>query len=148
MKSLENSFTETAHAYHRYLHSRFGSIGLHRGQPRLMSRLWEEDGISQKVLAKRMNITAATLTRMVQSLEHGGFISRKKDALDQRVTRIFLTEKGENCREEMESIFKNIEESVFGDFTKKEMERFELILLKIRTKLYREMDDETDIQIS
>ncbi len=64
------------------------------GQPPLLIHLSKRDGQSQKELGERMRITPATLTVMINRMQKVGLLKRVPDPSDQRVTRVFLTEKG------------------------------------------------------
>ena len=144
-KKLENSFTETAHAYHRFLHSQFSHLDLHRGQPRLLAKLWEQDGLSQNEIAQQIHISNPTVSKMIKSLESNGYINRVKDDNDRRITRIFLSHKGRECQVILEKTFKEIETSLFRDFSPEELTVFEGLLSKIRTRVNEEMCDEAHI---
>ena len=135
MNNLERVFADTTRAYHRYIHSAFESLGLHRGQPRLLHILWEGDGFTQKQLAQSLNITPATLTRMVQNLESKQLISRKTDEQDQRITRIYLTEKGKSIQKRFIEILDTTEKRIFKGFTKKERQIFEEMLKRVQQQL-------------
>ena len=69
-------------------------LNLYVGQDNLLNRLWLGDGVTQMQLSEHLNCEPPTVTNMVKSLEQNGFIYRKRDELDARVMRIFLTETG------------------------------------------------------
>ena len=50
-------------------------------------------GLSQRELADKLHIQRATATVMLQKMEKAGFIDRKPDLEDQRISRIYPTEK-------------------------------------------------------
>lgn len=56
--------------------------------------LWEEDGISQTLLAERALKDKPTTTRMLTILERRGVIVRRRDETDKRAYKIFLTDEG------------------------------------------------------
>ncbi len=53
-------------------------------------------GISQTEIAKKGLKDKTNVTRMLDVLERNGYLTRKKDKLDRRIYRIFLTKKGED----------------------------------------------------
>lgn len=73
-------------------------LNLYVGQDNLLARLWTGDGLTQMQLAEHLKCEPPTVTNMVKSLEQNGFIYRKKDAVDGRVMRIYLTEAGKNLQ--------------------------------------------------
>ena len=50
-------------------------------------------GMSQRELADRLHIQRATATVMLQKMEKAGYIDRRPDRTDQRISRIYPTEK-------------------------------------------------------
>lgn len=78
-------------------------LNLYVGQDNLLARLWAGDGITQMQLCEHLKCEPPTVTNMVKSLEQNGFIHRKKDAQDARVMRIFLTDKGKEIKESVDS---------------------------------------------
>ena len=80
-------------------------LDLHVGQDNLLCKLWREDGIPQMQLTEYMNCEPPTTTNMVKTLEKKGFVYRKKDPADGRVTRIYLTDKGSAVREPIEKVW-------------------------------------------
>lgn len=80
-------------------------LDLHVGQDNLLCKLWSDDGITQMQLTERLSCEPPTVTNMVKTLEKKGFVYRKKDSEDGRVSRVYLTEKGEAVREPIEQIW-------------------------------------------
>ena len=80
-------------------------LDLHVGQDNLLCKLWRDDGITQMQLTDYLNCEPPTVTNMVKTLEKKGFVYRKKDSVDGRVSRVYLTEKGSAVREPIEQIW-------------------------------------------
>jgi len=60
----------------------------------LLGALAEEDGLSHREMARRLWLTPATLTPVVDALEAAGHVRRGRDPSDRRVVRLHLTEPG------------------------------------------------------
>src|SRR5438477_1813908 len=71
---------------------------LYVGQEMLLKCLWNQDGLSQKEIAVLMGIQAATATRMVIRMEQSGFVERRTEPGDQRVSHVYLTELGRSLQ--------------------------------------------------
>ena len=52
------------------------------------------DGLSQRELAGRVGLTPATLTPVLDALEHEGRIGRERDTSDRRIVRLTITDAG------------------------------------------------------
>ena len=94
LEDLDHLMAQVSRLHHTRAHALLRDIGLHRGQPPLLFALWDEDGQSQAALAERLGIAPATLTRMVQRMERAGFVERRADPADERLSRVHLTEAG------------------------------------------------------
>ena len=83
-------------------------LGIYPGQIPGLGLVAKKDGLSQRELAKILNIKPPTVNVSVQRLEKAGFLYKKPDEKDQRVTRIYLTEKGKETKAKaLERIHKN-----------------------------------------
>lgn len=59
--------------------------------------LAQEDWITQRELAERLEVDTTTTMVLCDSLERKGWIDRVKDASDRRVNRLVLTEEGRSA---------------------------------------------------
>ena len=83
-------------------------LGIYPGQIPVLGLVAKKDGLSQRELAKILNIKPPTVNVSVQRLEKAGFLYKKPDEKDQRVTRIYMTEKGKEIKAKaLERIHKN-----------------------------------------
>jgi len=87
-------------------------LNLYVGQDNLLSRLWLGDGVTQMQLCEHLKCEPPTVTNMVKSLEHNGFIYRKRDEKDARVMRIYLTDKGKELEKPVEFKWKQQQEKL------------------------------------
>lgn len=69
-------------------------------QFRVLSHLWQTDGLPQSELALCTNRNRANVTRIIDILEREGIVSRQDDPTDRRVFRIYLTALGKSLRDE------------------------------------------------
>ena len=61
------------------------------------------DGISMSGLANKLGLDNSTLTRNIQKLEKLEFVRRKQDRNDKRILMAYLTEKGQEKVEKIDS---------------------------------------------
>ena len=86
----------------RFMGKCFGQmqeLGIYPGQIPVLGLLAHKDGLSQREIAEKLRIKPPTVNVTVQRLEKAGFLFRKADEKDQRVSRIYLTEKGKQAKE-------------------------------------------------
>ncbi|OCO98104.1 MULTISPECIES: MarR family transcriptional regulator [unclassified Ensifer] len=70
--------------------------GLYAGQDGVMLALAETDGMTAGGLATRLGVKAPTMTRTIGRMEAQGFLERRPDEDDARLTKVYLTEPGRN----------------------------------------------------
>ena len=75
----------------------YQEFDLNRSQASVLFMLHQRDSMSQKELAAQLNITAPSITSMIQKMERDKYITREPDRHDQRVMRLALTQKGRSC---------------------------------------------------
>ncbi|NBC65192.1 MAG: MarR family transcriptional regulator [Bacteroidetes bacterium] len=101
-------------------------------QFRLLSHLWEYDGLKQSELAICTNRNRANITRIIDILERKNIVERKDDPKDRRIHRIYLTNKGKSLRDETaKCAIQSIEDSLRG-ITEDDIETCRHVLLKIK----------------
>ena len=70
--------------------------GIHHGEAFCLRLVSQSEGISQRDLAESLHLSRPQVTKTLQALERNGFITRRADQNDQRLTLVFLTEQGRN----------------------------------------------------
>jgi len=115
-----------------HLRSHMEEIGLHRGQGFALIHLLQGDGLPQRDLARLMHISPAAATNMLQRMERDGWIERRRDASDQRVVRVFASEKGRRLRMEARRVFREMEDELNSIYTPEE----QATLTRLLTRLY------------
>ncbi|KAI7256052.1 hypothetical protein KC345_g11038 [Hortaea werneckii] len=100
---MEHPFSRTIGYWSKRIYRDFNSLydqklavyGLTSAQVNVLEQLWTYgDGLTQKELHEKLGIQPSSLTNLLNALVEGDWVVRKSDALDARVKRIFLTEKG------------------------------------------------------
>ncbi len=123
--------------HHSRAHALLEAIGLYRGQPPVLRALWEQEGLTHTELAERLHVTPATITKMIQRMEKAGFVVRKPDVEDQRVSHVYLTEAGRAIRSEVQAVWQTMERETFNGFTQEEQALLRRFLLRMRENLMR-----------
>ena len=95
-------------------------IGLHVGQEMILVMLEDNEGITQTELAERMMIQPPTLTNSLKRLEREGFVMRRPDPDDQRVSRVHTTRKGRDLMATVNEAWTKLEEESFKGFSLEE----------------------------
>ena len=92
----------------RAYRSRLSHIGLTYPQYLVMMVLWETDGITVKTIAEHLHLDSPTITPLLKRLESCGFVSRQRNAKDERVVNVFLTDAGRSIQARVADMQKGV----------------------------------------
>lgn len=136
-QTMDFLLAQVSRLHHHRAHELLEGLGLYRGQPPVLFALWEQDGLTHTELARQLEITLPTITRMLQRMEKAGFIQRKPDQTDQRVSRVHLTEAGRAVIADLQVVWGQMEVESFAGFSPDELAILRGLLLRIRENLIR-----------
>lgn len=141
--SLYWIFTQVIRNHYNRTHKLLDKIGIYPGQPPLLFIIGSREGQSQKELADTLKIKAATITVMLRRMEKSGMVERQPDRSDQRISRVYLTEKGKKLRQEAFEALTGIEEECFKNITAEEKLLLRRLLMQIRDNLASFRDEDS-----
>lgn len=121
------------------MHAMWHEIGLHRGQQFVLVALWEAEGLTQSELAERLHRSPATITHMLQRMEKAGFVERRPDPKDQRVSRVYLTEAGRAIQGQVQQVWGELEGCAFAGFSDEERVALRGYLERIRDNVLTQL---------
>lgn len=136
--SIYYIFLEILRLHHYKAHKLLEEIGLYPGQPPLLFILNNSDGKSQKELANIMHLKPSTINVMIKRMEKTELIERKQDSEDQRVSRVYITDKGKEVCKKSHNVMKEMENKMFSNLTKDELVIIRRLLLQVKNNLYSE----------
>ena len=117
--------------HHMAFRSLFSEQSLPPAQVGAMKFIIRTPGMSQRELADALHIQRATATVMLQKMEKAGFIVRKPDPEDQRISRIYPTQTAIDTDLETKKAVDAYFDHCFHNFTQEEFELFNELLLKL-----------------
>ena len=110
--TIEAHLMHLGHAHRRLVESHLQEIGLYRGQPPLLYALSHQDGLSNAELAHLLRVTTPTISNMVKRMQQAGFVEKRRDVEDERVTRVYLTDQGRDVTVKMANIIIQINDLI------------------------------------
>lgn len=87
-----------SHAMSKAYKPHLDALGLTYPQYVAMLVLWERDGLTVSEIGERLYLDSGTLTPLLKRLEAAGYISRLRDAADERRVLIQLTAAGRRLK--------------------------------------------------
>ena len=109
-----------------------GLVPSHGG---IMSDLFRKDKASMKELAEKIGRDKSTVTALVNKLMAAGYVSKEKDASDNRITYVSLTAKGKSLEQDFDEISEKLIVTVFHGFSQKERESLVTGIIKMLNNL-------------
>ncbi|MCG7409795.1 MarR family transcriptional regulator [Paenibacillus sp. ACRRX] len=136
MPSFERKFgyllAQTYRQVSMELSARIRPYDITREQWAVLSRLIDENGITQVELAERCDKDQPTVTRIIQHLVRKGFIQRMQSARDKRAYEIRLTAAGEALIEQLIPIEQAFIAELMAGFSSAEEERLVQDMLHVQ----------------
>ncbi len=114
-------------------------IGLYAGQEMFLFQLWEQDGLSQSQLVERMCVQPATISKMLDRMEHTGLVQRRPDPEDSRVSRVYLTEQSRELQGKVDSVWETLEARLVAGLSMEER----ILLRRLLLQVYENLTDGT-----
>ena len=106
----------------RRMHPIWAELGLIAGQPRVLSELYHNESVTQKELADLSCLDPATLSRLLDRMEEGRYITRNFNPDSRRSFLISLTDEGRAMAEKVWEAFHELEDDMLDGLSEEELE--------------------------
>lgn len=130
-----------ARGFNRSLQMRLATEGVTFGQWIFLRILWREDGLSQRELSVRANLTEPTTHTALLRMEELGFIARRNIEGNKRRQHAFLTEKGWALRNLLEPLAIEANERALEGLSTEEQHNLRHALTTMITNLERDEEE-------
>ncbi|HEX2909348.1 MAG TPA: MarR family winged helix-turn-helix transcriptional regulator [Chloroflexia bacterium] len=100
------------------------------------------EGVSQAALHKNYKVDPASITRTVQVMERDGLVTRQVDPHDNRLMRVYLTEKGRNLLATLPEKVARFEQDLIKNLSESEVSQLHELLTRLVTGLQEEAPGE------
>ncbi|MDP9196506.1 MAG: MarR family winged helix-turn-helix transcriptional regulator [Pseudomonadota bacterium] len=121
--------------YCKALQNRIAAHGVSLGQWAFLCSLWEEDGITQRELSRRVGMKEPTTVSALNVMERQGIVIRVRNTFDKRKINVFLTEKARKMRDSLLKVSADIERQARQSITDDDMEKLNNLLSRIVSNL-------------
>jgi MarR family transcriptional regulator for hemolysin len=103
-RQLVAQLVESSRLLRNYIDHRAKTRGTTRAQWIVLFRLREQEGLSQVDLADVLELQPISLVRLLDRLVERGLLERRHDPKDRRANRLFLTERGRQLVDDLDSL--------------------------------------------
>lgn len=105
------------------------------GQWYFLRTLWDEEGLSQRELSRRVGTTEPTTVSALRLLARNGMIERVRNPKDRRTINIFLTDKARDMKAELMPVAVEVNDIATGGLSDDEFAQLRALMQKIRENL-------------
>lgn len=139
ISGIQELLAELIHCYFLKTYNNIAEMELHPGQVGLIHHLMQKDGLSQRELAAKLYIKPPTAAVSIKRLEKKGILERKADKNDQRISRIYLTQKGKTIGKTLSAMIQKNEQELFIGFSESEV----LLMRRFLTQMIENIKNTT-----
>ncbi|MDQ0321880.1 DNA-binding MarR family transcriptional regulator [Pararhizobium capsulatum DSM 1112] len=141
---LASALVQAARSMRTVLSRNLLESGLYAGQDGVMLSLAETDGLTAGALAARLGVKAPTMTRTIGRMEAQGFLERRADADDARLTKVYLTSVGRDRLDGIEAAGKASEEIAIRGLSDKQVRTLMKLLRAVDGNLQGVVSEELE----
>ena len=145
VEELGYLLAEVSKLHRAHAHAALEELGLYRGQNFVLTALAEQEGLAQSELAEKLLVRPPTISNSLERMETAGWIVRRPDPDDRRVSRVYLTDAGRALQESVSSLWHDLEVQTFARLTSEQKASLWHLLLQIRKNLGQLMA-ESDVE--
>jgi DNA-binding MarR family transcriptional regulator len=139
---LAPAITQAARSVRTALSRSISDSGLYAGQDGVILALSEDDGQTPGQLAARLGVKAPTMTRTIGRMEAQGFVERRADGHDGRLTKVHLTETGLRSVESIGQSVADCGAMAVNGFSEKEVRTLLKLLRAVEHNLQPEVNED------
>ena len=121
-RQLVAQLVESSRLLRNYIDHRAKDRGTTRAQWIVLFRLREQEGLSQVDLADVLELQPISLVRLLDRLVEHGLLERRHDPRDRRANRLFLTARGRQLVDDLDSLRDSIATDVLQDLPAEEIQ--------------------------
>lgn len=130
----------THRALQRYLQERIEPHGVTLGMWYFLRVLWQEDGLTQRELSRRIGTMEPTTLNAIQAMERGGLVRRVRSKKDRRKLHVHLTARGRKLKDELLPVAAAVVEAATRSMTARDVKALLRALYAIRDNLGERLD--------
>ena len=129
---------QMARLFAKGLQQRIRPLGLAPAQFMTLLALWDEDGLTQSELVRRLDVEQATMANTLTRMERDGLIERRTKLDDGRSQSIHMTPKAISLRDPATQAARAQNEAALADFTEQERQAFVALMQRAIAAMHRD----------
>lgn len=127
-----------ARGFNRALTRRLADHDISFGQWVFLRILWKQEGLTQRELSERANLTEPTVHTALAKMQQQGLVKRRTEDGNKRKQHVYLTDHGRALRSVLEPLAVEANEAALQGFEAEESEALRQMLILILSNLERD----------
>lgn len=115
-----------------------------RSQAHLLRLLLTEDGLTQKDLSDKLQIRPASLGELVNKLQQNGYVEKRANEKDKRVSNVYITEEGRRVTEDVVQKRKEFVQNIFSGLSEDEVNQLSVLIDKLVDSMEESSDENVE----
>jgi DNA-binding MarR family transcriptional regulator len=136
-EDFQSAFWNAKRAMMEAHEAAFRKHGVRAGQQHILKQLWKEDCQTPGQLARTLDLSVATVSKMTSRMEGSGLVGRHPHPSDGRLVRVCLTERGRALKDAIGGEIKGVTEHALATLGPRERKQFVRYLHAVRESLER-----------
>jgi DNA-binding MarR family transcriptional regulator len=132
---FQSAFWNAKRAMMEASEAAFRRHGVRAGQQHILRVLWREDCLTPGEIARRLELTTATVSKMTSRMQATGLVERRPHPSDRRLVRVCLTERGRALEEVIGQEMQRVTEQAVGTLGPRQRGQLVRYLGEIRRNL-------------
>lgn len=124
-----------ARGFNRSLTRRLAETDVSFGQWVFLRILWKEEGLTQRQLSERANLTEPTVHTALAKMEAQGFVSRRTQDGNRRKQHVYLTQRGRDLKSVLEPLAVDANQTALRGLDETQQEALRDMLVHILVNL-------------
>lgn len=122
-------------SFQQSLQARLSGHGVKLSHWHCLRYLWEEGGLTQKELSRRVHVNESTIVAVIQEMEDIGLIKRIRTPLDRRKYALSLTAKARRITKKLLPVAREVNRQGTRNMTDEETKQFHTLTANIIASL-------------
>jgi len=113
------------------LNKRLKEFGIGRYDIQVMRIINAQDGVNQSTICSILKEDKITVSKAVKKLSEAGYVDKRKDSDDKRVTNIYMTSEGARVRAKILEVIEETNRELIQNLDENEKKELEKLLIKV-----------------
>ncbi|WP_139653305.1 MarR family winged helix-turn-helix transcriptional regulator [Raoultibacter phocaeensis] len=123
------------------LRAKLATLSIEAQQADSLYVISNREGLSQQELSGLLSVSKSATTQAVKNMIAAGYVRKEVDAMDKRVSRLYLTEEGKAIAPRINEVFGELIDLHQEAFSAEERKQFEQLITKLVDELREKKSD-------